>query len=364
MAELRSGYTTGACATAAAWGALSALVHHRVVTEATIRLPAGPLVTFPLHACSFTDSEGRASVIKDAGDDPDVTDKAEICAVVRWHDGPGVVFRGGVGVGTVTRPGLPVAVGEPAINPVPRQMIRTAVAEVLAEAGLPGRGVVVEIAVPGGAELAGKTFNPRLGIVGGISILGTTGVVVPYSNAAWVASVLQAIDVAAAQGCTQLILTVGGRSERAAQAMYPLPEVAFIQVGPFFGAALEQCRRAGIQRVSIVGMIGKLAKFAAGNESVHSNVSRQDFAFLAQLAAKAGADAPTLESVAAANTAHEAAQILADRPAFFQLLCAEAIHFAKTLFGGQDIEVVLIGVEGEILARAPAAIGAEEPRTQ
>ena len=231
--ELRSGYTTGACATAATRGALMALLYQRPFTDATVRLPHGKLVTFPLHTCTFTATEGRASVIKDAGDDPDVTDKERRSgALVTTCSDSGVSFRRGVGVGLVTKPGLPVPPGEPAINPVPQQMIRTTVEEVLGDVGpllpLPfgkgvggeGGGIVVEISVPRGAELAQKTFNPRLGIVGGISILGTSGIVVPYSNAAWVASVLQGIDVAIAQDCRHLVLTVGGRSERAAQQMY------------------------------------------------------------------------------------------------------------------------------------------------
>lgn len=349
--ELRSGYTTGACATAATRGALLALIGQCVFTEATIRLPQGKLVTFPLHTCSFTASEGQSSVIKDAGDDPDVTDKAEICAVVAWSDEPGATFRRGVGVGLVTKPGLPIPPGEPAINPVPRQMIRATVDEVLGDAGARARGVVVEIAVPRGVELAQKTFNPRLGIVDGISILGTSGIVVPYSNAAWVASVLQAIDVAAAQDCKHLVLTVGGRSERSAQAIYALPDVAFIQIGPFFGAALKHCRSAGIERVSIVAMIGKLAKFAGGNESVHSTASRQDFDFLARLAAQASADAALLERIAAANTAQEVSQLLAANGVFFTLLCERAWQFARSLFGSGGLEVVLVGINGEVLAR-------------
>jgi cobalt-precorrin-5B (C1)-methyltransferase len=349
--ELRSGYTTGACATAATRGALLALLGQRVFAEATIRLPQGTLVTFPLHTCSFTSSEGRCSVIKDAGDDPDVTDKAEICALVSWSDEPGVSFRRGVGVGLVTKPGLPVPPGEPAINPAPRQMIRDTVAEVLADAGAGARGVMVEIAVPRGVEMAQKTFNPRLGIVDGISILGTSGIVVPYSNAAWVASVIQAIDVAAAQGCKHLVLTVGGRSERSAQAIYALPEVAFIRIGPFFGPALKHCRTAGIERVSIVAMIGKLAKFAGGNESVHSTASRQDFDFLARLAAQAGADAEVLQRIAVANTAQEVAQLLANQAVFFTLLCERAWEFGRSLLGAACLDIVLVGINGEVMGR-------------
>src|SRR5260370_13586612 len=177
---LRSGYTTGACAAAASRGALLALVQQRPVADVAIPVPAGQPVTFALHSCAFTESEGRASVIKDAGDDPDVTDRAEICARVTWQSEPGVHFQRGVGVGLVTKKGLPVPPGEPAINPAPRKLIAEVIQQVLAECGLAGRGVAVEIAVPGGEELAKKTFNPRLGIVGGISILVTTGIVVHY----------------------------------------------------------------------------------------------------------------------------------------------------------------------------------------
>jgi cobalt-precorrin-5B (C1)-methyltransferase len=355
--ELRSGYTTGACATAATRGALMALLYQHPFTEAIIRLPHGQLVTFPLHTCTFSSTEARSSVIKDAGDDPDVTDKAEICARVAWSEEPGVTFQRGTGVGLVTKPGLPVPLGEPAINPVPRAMMRDAVAEVLAEAGARDRGVVVEISVPGGEAMAQKTFNPRLGIVGGISILGTSGIVVPYSNAAWVASVLQAIDVAVAQCCTHLVLTVGGRSERAAQQLCAVPEIAFIQIGPFFGDALKHCGQRGVQRVTLVAMIGKLAKFAAGNASAHSTASNQDFAFLAGLAHQAGADAMALTQITAANTAQEVAELMIaqDRSGFFALLCGDAWRFGQSLLGNKSLlEVILIGVHGEVLGRHPA----------
>ncbi len=353
--DLRSGFTTGACAAAATRGALSALVYQRAFTEATIRLPQGRLVTFPLHTCTFDEVEGRSSVIKDAGDDPDVTDKAEICARVAWNTETGVTFQRGHGVGLVTKPGLPVPPGEPAINPVPRAMIREAVEEVLGDAGARHHGVSVEISVPHGEDMAKKTFNPRLGIIGGISILGTSGIVVPYSNSAWVASVVQAIDVAAAQGCKHLVLTVGGRSERAAQKRFSLPEVAFIQIGPFFGDALRHCKKNGIEKVSLAAMIGKLAKFAAGNESVHSTVSSQDFEFLARLAREAGADTGLCARIAGANTAQEVAELVSQPlPIFFNLLCEHAWHFGHSLAGDFCVlEILLTGVHGEILAAEP-----------
>jgi cobalt-precorrin-5B (C1)-methyltransferase len=334
-----------------------ALLYQRPFTEATIRLPQGQLVTFLLQSCTFDTMEARSSVIKDAGDDPDVTDKAEICARVAWSAQPGVTFLPGRGVGLVTRSGLPMPPGEPAINPVPRAMMRDTIAEVLAEAGSRDRGVVVEISVPDGEAMAQKTFNPRLGIVGGISILGTSGIVVPYSNAAWVASVLQAIDVAVAQGCTHLVLTVGGRSERSAQQLYTLPEVAFVQIGPFFGDALKHCTQRGVQRVTLLAMIGKLAKFAAGNASVHSTASRQDFAFLAGLAQQVGADAAMLANINAANTAQEVAELITNQNllGFFALLCTAAWRFGQALLGdGVLLEVILTGVHGEVLGRHPA----------
>jgi cobalt-precorrin-5B (C1)-methyltransferase len=352
--KLRSGYTTGACATAATRAALLALIYQRSFGEVSIRLPQGESVAFALYASAFSETEGRASVIKDAGDDPDVTDKAEIRACVRWSGESGITFQGGSGVGRVTKPGLPVPPGEPAINPVPREMMRDTIMEVLAEAGARHDGVVVEISVPRGAELARKTFNPRLGITGGISILGTSGIVVPYSTSAWVASVVQAIDVAAAQGCQHLALTVGGRSERAAQALFALPEVAFVQMGPFFGAALRQCAQVGIERVSLVGMIGKLAKFAGGHESVHSTASSQDFALLARLAAAAGADPALGAHIHTANTAQEVAELVGRSwPNFFTLLCQEAWNVGRSLVGNGLLEIVLTGIEGQVLGRYP-----------
>src|SRR5947209_1836766 len=331
--NLRCGYTTGACAAAASRAGLLARVRQQRLTHVTIRLPAGEVVTFALHSCAHTDTEGRASVIKDAGDDPDVTHQAEVCSRVTWGGEPGVSFRRGVGVGLVTKKGLPVPPGEPAINPAPRRLIADTVGEVLAGRGLAERGVVVEISVPRGEELAKKTFNPRLGIVGRISILGTTGIAVPYSTAAWVASVTQEIDVAAAQGLRQLVLTVGARGERLARGLLPLPEEAFVQIGPFFGDALRHCARAGIERVILAAMIGKLAKFAAGHESVHSTNSSQDFAFLAETARAAGADGDLIERISRANTAQEASEMVSagGPPAFFQLLCRKAWEFAATL---------------------------------
>jgi cobalt-precorrin-5B (C1)-methyltransferase len=357
-ATLRSGYTTGACATAAAKGALCALIYQQGFSAATIRLPIGQEVTFALHSCSYTVHEGRSSVIKDAGDDPDVTHQAEICARVTWNEQPGVHLVRGVGVGLVTRKGLPVPVGEPAINPVPRQMLTAMVQEVLAGAPHAPQGVTIEISVPNGEELAKKTLNPRLGILGGISILGTTGIVVPYSTAAWEASVVQNIDVAVAQQCDHLVFTVGGRGEHFAQRLFALPDIAFVQIADFFGLALRHAATAGAGRVTLASMVGKLAKFAAGNESVHSRESRQDFAFLGDLARRAGAEEGLVQQVHGANTAQEVLELLSEAglTAFHNLVCRTAWTYAMSLtHRAYPLEVLLLGRTGEVLGRYPQA---------
>lgn len=354
--NLRSGFTTGACAAAAAKAALHALIHQQCLDSIEITLPNQQVVTFELHSCAFSADDGRASVIKDAGDDPDVTHQAEVCVRVTWSDNPGISFRAGVGVGMVTKPGLPVPPGEPAINPAPRQLITATLQDVLDSEEIDGRGLVVEISVPRGEELAKKTFNPRLGIVGGISILGTTGIVVPYSTSAWLASVVQGIDVAVAQDCTELVLTVGERGERFARKLFDLPEVAFIQIGPFFGDSLRHCVAAGARRVTLAAMVGKLAKFAAGNESVHSSNSAQDFAFLATLAKEASADDDVMAKITAANTAQEVAGLIAERGRgrFFELICERAWRFSQALIADRlALQIYLTGQDGVVLARHP-----------
>lgn len=353
---LRSGYTTGACATAAAKGALQALIYQRRFAKARIRLPIGRAVTFQLHTCTYTSHEGHSSVIKDAGDDPDVTHRAEICARITWHDQRGVHFARGVGVGLVTKPGLPVPPGEPAINPIPRQMLTETVEAILARTRNAHRGVTVEISVPNGEALAKKTFNPRLGIVGGISILGTTGIVVPYSLAAWEASVVQNIDVALAQDYKHLIFVVGGRGERFAQRLFKLPPVAFVQIAEFFGKSLCHAATVGAQHVTLAAMIGKLSKFAAGNASVHSKKSAQDFQFFARLAQEIGAGEALRRQILNANTAQAVSELALEArlTAFHDLICREAWHFATSLTHGvYRLDVLLLGKDGEILGRYP-----------
>lgn len=306
---MREGFTTGACATAASLGATRALIHQQPVEAVTIHLPAGRDATFALARCEVSRQQARCGVIKDAGDDPDATHGAEIISTVSWRNERGLDLTGGTGVGVVTRPGLGLEVGGPAINPVPRRMISEHVA---AEAGdlLDARGLRVEISVPRGEEIARKTLNARLGILGGISILGTTGIVKPWSTAAWRASVLQAIDVAAANGQRHIVLSTGGRSEKYSMRRLPdLPELAFVEIGEFTGAALKRCVERGCHEVTLAGMVGKFSKLAQGHFMTHVAGNQVDLVFLAMLAAQSGASGAVQDEIRAANTARHFQEI-------------------------------------------------------
>jgi cobalt-precorrin-5B (C1)-methyltransferase len=303
---LRYGWTTGACATAATTAAYTALLTGEFPDPVTITLPKGQRPSFALAKEHLGAGIASAAVVKDAGDDPDVTHGALISATVRpGGAGTGVTFRAGPGVGTVTRPGLPVAVGEPAVNPVPRHMMREAVAEVAAAHGATG-DVVLELAVERGEELARHTWNPRLGILGGLSILGTTGIVVPYSCSAWIDSIRRGVDVARAAGLAHVAACTGSTSERVAIERYRLPEHAVLDMGDFAGAVLKYLRRHPVPRLSIAGGIGKLCKLADGHLDLHSGRSQVDFGSLAARAAAAGAEPDLVERVRGANTALEA----------------------------------------------------------
>lgn len=274
--ELRTGFTTGACATAAARAAFLALRDGFFPQTVQIELPRGRIVEFTPEYPSLGNGEARAGVVKDAGDDPDVTHGALILVTLRrTAPGSGTVFRAGEGVGTVTRPGLPVPPGEPAINPVPRSMLRDAV-----EHG----DFEIEIAIPGGEELARQTWNPRLGIVGGLSILGTTGIVRPFSCSAWIASIHRGVDVVRASGEPHAAGCTGATSERAVQEHFGLPDHAMLDMGDFAGGLLRYVARHPIPRLTIGGGLGKLAKLGQGARDLHSSRSRVDFARLAELA--------------------------------------------------------------------------------
>ncbi|MFC4147487.1 cobalt-precorrin-5B (C(1))-methyltransferase [Micromonospora mangrovi] len=309
---LRTGWTTGACATAAAKAAVTALVTGVPQREVEIGLPDGRRVRFPVDRCDVTappDPHAEAVVVKDAGDDPDVTHGARLTATVGWRTTTGLDLDGGPGVGTVTKPGLGLPVGGPAINETPRRMIGQAVAEVV---DLTEVGVRVVVSVPDGERMARKTTNRRLGILGGISILGTTGIVRPFSTASWRASVVQAVHVMAAQGERTVVLCTGGRTERAARALLPeLPEVCFVEVGDFTGAAVTAAVDDGMTGVVFVGMAGKLAKLAAGILMTHYTRSKVDLSLLGAVTAEAGGDPELVAAVTAANTGRHAYELWA-----------------------------------------------------
>ncbi|MFC0865953.1 cobalt-precorrin-5B (C(1))-methyltransferase [Sphaerimonospora cavernae] len=304
---LRTGWTTGTCGAAAAKAASIALTSGRTPADVDTPLPTGDRVTLPVESYEIRADRAIAVVVKDAGDDPDATDGAHLTATVSWRDRTGIELDGGIGVGVVTKPGLGLEVGGPAINPVPRAQITQAVAEVV---DLAERGVRVVISVPEGERMARKTTNARLGILGGISILGTTGVVRPFSTESWRSSVVQAISVMAAQGERTLVLSTGGRTENAAMRLRPdLPEVCFVEVGDFTGAALRRAVDEGLREVLFVGMAGKLTKLAAGVLMTHYTRSKIDRGLLAGITREVGGDAGLVEAAAGANTARHAYEL-------------------------------------------------------
>ncbi|TXC86002.1 cobalt-precorrin-5B (C(1))-methyltransferase [Metabacillus litoralis] len=354
--EMRTGYTTGACATATTKAALIALITGEPQFEATIYLPVGKFVTFEMESCVVEHTAAEAGTIKDAGDDPDATHGALIKATVSWQKETCITLDGGIGVGRVTKEGLPVPVGEAAINPVPRKMILETAESVLAEYGVT-KGISIVISVPDGEKMAEKTLNKRLGIIGGISILGTRGTVIPFSSSAYMASIVQAISVARASNCEHVVITTGGRSEKYAMQQYPeLPEEAFIEMGDFVGFTLKQCKRQGIKRVSLVGMMGKFSKVAQGVMMVHSKSAPVDFGFLAEVAKEIGVtDEQLLEQIKQANTASQVGDILYEHGyhSFFTQLCTYCCESGlKEIKGGLSIETSLYTMKGLLLGKA------------
>jgi cobalt-precorrin-5B (C1)-methyltransferase len=353
---LRRGWTTGTCAAAAAKAAYAALVTGEFPDPVEVTLPRGERPSFALAMTRKDEGAATAGVVKDAGDDPDVTHGALVCATVRGGTpGAGVTFRAGPGVGTVTRAGLPVAPGEPAINPVPRRMIQDAIAEVAAAAGR-ADDAEVEISIPGGEALAAKTLNGRLGIVGGLSILGTTGIVVPYSCSAWIHSIHSGIDVARAAGLCHIAGATGANSEMGAQQLYDLPEIALIDMGDFVGGMLKYLRRHPVPRVTIAGGVAKMTKLAQGLTDLHSKRGEVDFAELGKLAAAAGGPARLCERIAAANTAAEAfALARAEGIALGDAVARAAQQTAAGVVAGHDIavEIVLFDRDRNLVGRAP-----------
>jgi cobalt-precorrin-5B (C1)-methyltransferase len=387
----RTGYTTGSNAAAAAKAATIALLTGHFPETVTITLPIGETASMtpverqltsadrgsqiglpPLPSPSQGEGRERVAVseayccmVKDAGDDPDVTHGALICARVRSSPTPGITLEGGEGVGRVTLPGLGLEVGGPAINPVPRQQIRDNVTDAVREVRpeepdfLEKYGLEVIISVPDGAELAQKTLNSRLGILGGISILGTTGKVFPYSTAAWRASVIQAVEVAAKNSVEKVVLATGNRSEGFAMRIFPeLPEVAFVELSVFTGDALKTCIAHGVQAVVFVGMMGKMVKTAQGHMTTHVAGNQVDFAFLAQVCRETGALDELVQAVASANTGRHFLELCqqwglhAPVQRIVDLALSSCEKFIRDNGGAMELEVILVDFDGTVLARA------------
>ncbi len=401
---LRCGFSTGTAATAAAVAALRSLAGEAPSGSVAVRLPAGIYLAVPVAGSACEGGIGRATVIKDGGDDPDITNGAEIRAQVRivrkgaqsWPGGigaRGIFLRAGRGVGRVTKPGLPVPAGEPAVNPVPRRMlaenlhrellhlVRAGVRFVPAGNGGRGEGdglavfvpfemsgcetdafpgvlsdtfIEVRIEVPRGEELARHTLNPRLGVVGGISILGTTGIVKPFSHEAYEETIQAALSVAASNGCGMVILSTGGKSERYARAIFTeeRPE-AFVQIADFFSFAVREARQTGFKRIVHSVFFGKAVKMARGHAYTHAHSVPMDLDQLAGIAAQAGYESAFCSQVASANTARHALEILAQRRAsdIIESLAREALAQSARLAGHEvDVRLLLFDYGGALLA--------------
>ena len=352
---LRRGWTTGACATAASKAAFTALLTGKFPDPVDITLPGGTHAAFSLAVQSLENGAATAGIVKDAGDDPDVTHGALVLATVRQAaPGSGVSFKAGPGVGAVTLPGLPVPPGEPAINPVPRRMMQEAIAEVAAAAGAPA-DAEIEISIPGGEDLAAKTLNARLGILGGLSILGTTGVVVPYSCAAWIASIHQGIDVARATGLQHVAGATGRTSEAAVRALYGLPDGALIDMGDFAGGMLKYLRYHPVPRVTVAGGVAKMTKLAQGRLDLHSARGSVDLAALAAIVRENDGSEDLAGKITRANTTAEA----------FNLAMREGLSLgdnvaerawetaAKVLAGAPtELDIAIFDREGGLVGRS------------
>ena len=339
--ELRRGWTTGACAAAAAKAACELLWGDAPARDVTITLPRGEAPTFAIAHSARGDGWAEVGITKDAGDDPDVTHGALVISRVT-PGGDGLRYAAGEGVGQVTKPGLPIAVGEPSINPVPRKMIAEAVGDACARFEK-AADLEVRVSIPGGEELAKKTWNPRLGIEGGLSILGTTGIVRPFSCAAWIASIHRGIDVARADGLEHVAGCTGATSERIVQGLHTLPDHAMLDMGDFAGGLLKYLAKHPVPKITIGGGIGKMTKLAQGAGDLHSSRSQVDFGALADQFGQ-----PALRE---ANTALEAASLAPDMPGWVAE-CARASAESYVEKAGVAVDCVVIDRAGAILARA------------
>jgi cobalt-precorrin-5B (C1)-methyltransferase len=371
--NLRYGYTTGACAAAAAKGAAQMLRDQRLVEDVELNLPSGDTVRFPLRGQIVRNDAASCYVVKDAGDDPDVTNGAEIHATVavKFFTPHRIIIEGGAGIGRVTKPGLAVPVGEWAINPVPRRMVLEGVKEVFAMRCLPAT-LTITLSIPDGAERAKKTLNDRLGIVGGLSILGTTGIVKPLSAHAWTATIDSAIDVALACGCETVVLSTGRTSEMAAQrhlgtgdplARRPasagagtgpgtgkdLKEEAFVMMGDHVGHAVRACAGKGVRKLVIAGQFAKLLKIACGHEQTHVSSAELDLRMLEKWVAAAPCTSHLTPHVSGANTAREVLEVSGNDPSLIALVCGKVWESADRLAPEVDVKVLLAGYTMDVL---------------
>jgi cobalt-precorrin-5B (C1)-methyltransferase len=346
--KLRKGYTTGTCAQGAAKAAALMLLTGRLQDRVEVETPSGVRLHLPVVDPEIGDGYSLCGVVKDSGDDPDSTHGAKICATVKFSPDPGVTIRGGKGVGVVTRPGLAIPVGEPAINPTPREMIRKEVARLLPE----DRGAEVIITVQNGEILAEKTFNPRLGIVGGISILGTTGIVEPKSIDAYKASLSLELDMMTATCGRRVTLVLGYVGERFCKKVLDLSEDAFMKIGDHVGFMLDQCVKKGIEEALLIGHIGKLVKVARGQFNTHFRFGDRRIEVIAEHAKRCGASAEALEAILREKTAEAAVKILKEKglTKVFDEITREVVSKMRTRVKKQlRIRVILLSLEGEVL---------------
>ena len=352
--KLRTGFTTGTCATASSKAAALAIINQKTISSVDVLLPKRDRINIKINSCEFTKNNARCSVIKDGGDDPDVTHGAEIFVDLSLTNNVGTVeIDGGNGVGRVTKPGLGLEIDSAAINPTPKKMILENIQEV-AEEILKENGIKIIISVPKGKELATKTDNPRIGILNGISILGTSGIVIPYSTASFAAAIRLQIDVVSSMNDEEVVLTTGGRSEDFAREIIKLPDHSFIQMGDFSGYTIQQCAKKSLKKAYVAGFIGKLAKMAAGVKQTHVKGGKVDMKFLSELAKRCNADSETIRKILGANTARNVQEIIMEDGVngFFDEITKEVCkqmrqHSEEKI----PVEVILFDFDGKVLSR-------------
>ncbi|MBT7252261.1 MAG: cobalt-precorrin-5B (C(1))-methyltransferase [Candidatus Nitrosopelagicus sp.] len=352
--KLRTGFTTGSCATASSKACVLSIINQKKIEQTDIILPKRSKLDIQINSCEFTENSATCSVIKDGGDDPDVTHGAEIFVYVELTNNIGKIeIDGGEGVGRVTKPGLGLEIGSAAINPTPKKMILENVTEISKEI-LEKNGIMIKVSVPNGKELGPKTDNPRIGIMGGISILGTSGIVIPYSTASFAAAIRQQIAVVSSMNDDNVVLTTGGRSEDFARAIIELPDHSFIQMGDFSGYTIKQCAKQGLKKAYVAGFIGKLAKMAAGVKQTHVKGGKVDMKFLSELAKRCDAKSDTISKILGANTARNVQEIIIEDKVdrFFDEVTKEACNQMRQHSEEKiPVEVILFDFDGKVLSR-------------